>query len=589
MKYALGNMLNGAGGLNADGLSLDLQFAADKTLTARKGPTPTFLRASGATQVNAAGLIEWAPENQYLHSQNFADSFWNKTRSSVQVNSAIAPDGTLTATKLIEDTTPTNGHTIGSAITPTAVPHRLSIFAKKGERNWIVLRLGGSNDFFNLDTGVATTNTNSPVITNVGNGWYRCSVVSGAGTQGSFLMSTDGTSTVYTGDGTSGIFIWGAQLERSSTARAYIPTTTAAVYGPRFDHDPVSLACKGLLIEEQRMNSWSDSENLGGAPWSLTSTTTPNSNNTVSPDGLTTSERFTVGSTTQEYGFSRNTFSFVSGTAYSISFFFKADQITRINILTNNLALLPINAIFDLTGSGSIVGTPTGTASIQRFFNGWYRCSVSATALLSGITSVRVAAVSGTSISYPGNSIDSFWAWGAQLEAGAFPTSYIPTTTGPVTRSADVCSITGSDFSGFYNPLEGTTFVSVIRNTNTGAPRAVAISDGTVSNRMEIARGSSSEQISYSVGGSFLYSFDIGGVAVGVGSRIAQAMKLNDFAASVNGSNVATNNSGAMMTANRMIIGAHASTPTNYLNGTISRITYYRKRLSNAKLQTLTT
>ena len=72
MKYALGNILNGAGGLNPDGLSLDLQFATDKTLTARKGPTPTFVRASGATQVGAAGLIEYAPENQLNFSQSFA-------------------------------------------------------------------------------------------------------------------------------------------------------------------------------------------------------------------------------------------------------------------------------------------------------------------------------------------------------------------------------------------------------------------------------------------------------------------------------------------------------------------------------------
>ena len=63
MKYALGNMLNGAGGLNPDGLSLDLQFATDKTLTARKGPTPVFTRATIGTFIGSDGLIQTASIN----------------------------------------------------------------------------------------------------------------------------------------------------------------------------------------------------------------------------------------------------------------------------------------------------------------------------------------------------------------------------------------------------------------------------------------------------------------------------------------------------------------------------------------------
>jgi hypothetical protein len=358
---------------------------------------------------------------------------------------------------------------------------------------------------------------------------------------------------------------------------------SAAINAARFDHDPLTLDCKGLLIEESRTNSWTGSEALGASPWAVTATTTATSNNTTSPDGLTTAEKFTVGSTTQQYGFSRNTFTFVIGTAYSIGFFFKADQITRINIATNNPGLLPIDAIFDLTGSGSIVGTPIGTASIQRFPNGWYRCSVSATALLGGITSVRVAAVSGTSISYPGNSVDSFWAWGAQLEAGAFPTSYIPTTTAALARSADVCNITGGAFTSIWNGVDATVFFRGSRIANISGQSNWALSSGTLATAVVSDRSASFERLA--VAGSGIINRSP--FTTLQEYKIATAIKTSDYASSFNGEAVIASANAFALSLSAFAIGT-TYTGGGQLNGWIHSVKFFKKRLPNAKLQAIT-
>jgi hypothetical protein len=395
------------------------------------------------------------------------------------------------------------------------------------------------------------------------------------------LTARKGPTPVFT-RGSTGTFVGSDGLLQS-----------AAVNAARFDHDPLTLACKGLLIEESRTNSWSASEVIGSSPWTTTSTTTVNPDNTASPNGLTTADRLTVGSTTQEYGFQRNTFSFVGGTAYSISFFFKANQITRINIVVNNSATIPINAIFDLTGSGSIVGIPTGTASIQQFSNGWYRCSVSATALASAITSVRVAAVSGTSISYPGNSVDSFWAWGAQLEAGSFATSYIPTVASTVVRSADLCSISGSNFTGFWNQSAGTLLEVFEASPNTNTTYVSASNGNITQNSVHIDNDTGNMRAVYYSGSSLVATLSLDAVGtVGAVNKISTAYSLNDFSASRNGAAVVTDSSGTVPASLSQInIGAdeRSQTPTSfYSNKCITSLRYYKKRLPDAKLQSLT-
>ena len=132
-------MLNG-GGINPDGLSLDLQFAADKTLTARRGPTPTFSRASGATEVGPDGLIRYAPENLLTRSENFlSGSGWTTFGTSIQSVTSPNPFGGSTSYKLIESAANAEHGVVRASAITTGLANE-SIYAKEAGRRFCYLR-----------------------------------------------------------------------------------------------------------------------------------------------------------------------------------------------------------------------------------------------------------------------------------------------------------------------------------------------------------------------------------------------------------------------------------------------------------------
>jgi len=336
MNYSLGNMLGGAGALNADKLSLNLQFATDKTLTARKGPTPTFTRASTATFVGSNGLIQ-----------------------------------------------------------------------------------------------------------------------------------------------------------------------SAAINTARFDHDPFTLACKGLLIEEARTNLVFPSETL------------------------TTQTRT------------------VTATAHTLSFYG-----------TGTVVL-----------SGVAIATVTGTGAYPTR------------------TTLTFTPTAGSLILTVTGSVTQ-----AQLEAGSFATSYIPTVASSVVRSADVCSISGSNFTSFYNNAAG-TFVSEAMIANlTGNNRGIAqIDSGTVDNfiRHNYALSDGGFISSLRSNTDTPSSLAIAAGAASVIQKRAIAYEGTSFASATNGGSVATVTRTFPVGLNTLRIGGLTSGGF-FLNGHIASVRFYKKRLSNAKLQAIT-
>ena len=224
----------------------------------------TFARGSVATRINAQGLIENvasgqsrlnypmidgvqkgcphhilepARTNVIQYSESFSNSYWTKLNSSITSNSVISPDGSLNASKLTEDTS-VGEHSISASPLVGVSDLSTSIFVKYAGSEYIVLRSNSSggaylNCTFNLLTGVNTFNgfLFGFEITPMPNGWFRISGTNRSSASAfrinSFCLSptnvTSNTTPSYTGDGTSGVYIYGAQIEAGSFPTSYIP------------------------------------------------------------------------------------------------------------------------------------------------------------------------------------------------------------------------------------------------------------------------------------------------------------------------------------------------------------------------------
>ena len=241
---------------------------------------------------------------------------------------------------------------------------------------------------------------------------------------------------------------------------------TAGVNEPRFDHDPITGQSLGLLIEESRTNLLTSSIPQAGV-WSSINTTLI-SNSEIAPDGTQTATLINSDLTYGARYINLNS-SLTTATNYTQTFFVKAGTTRFIQVAPSTGFTATIFANFELSGDG-IIGTSTvDSASIQRFPNGWYRIRVTQIST-STTSSGRMLLVLGTSLTngrLPNNTpVLSCYVWGAQLEVGAFATSYIPTTASIVPRSVDNGVMRGTNLSSWYNQTEGTFFTDIKSSTS---------------------------------------------------------------------------------------------------------------------------
>lgn len=180
-------------------------------------------------------------QNFFQRSQEFDNAYWTKSNSSITANATTAPDGTTTADKLVENTAASVTHFASRGVAVTAgLTYTLSWYVKAAERSRCRLTFSNThfssapNAQFDLTTGAKTQETGcTSTITQLASGWYRVTMTAvcttSATTTAAITLVSAGTTVTYTGDGTSGFYIWGAQCEQNSIPSAYVATTTTTV------------------------------------------------------------------------------------------------------------------------------------------------------------------------------------------------------------------------------------------------------------------------------------------------------------------------------------------------------------------------
>jgi len=389
---------------------------------------------------------------------------------------------------------------------------------------------------------------------------------------------------------------------RASSATRFDSTGTLVTMGnneARFDYNPTTLAPLGLLIEEQRTNLLLRSEEF--------QTTWANERSSeqvdviVSPAGTLTGDKLVEDTTaTNSHLILQGVSSLSSGSTLTFTSYIKAAERTSVRLQIND-GLSLANAVlanFDVsTGVASAtqsIGTFTGASStITPVGNGWFRCSISGVA--TGVTAVqcRIFLLSAGSTSYTGDGTSGLYIWGAQLEAGAFPTSYIPTVASQVTRSADVAVMTGTNFSDWFTSVNENTFYVEASKPQTNNANAVLLegadikgltisTDGSGGKARAIVRQGTARMDSGSLAPVFVANSVL---------KIAAGTSASGSAAAFNGTVISTGTPSQNNWGNELRIGNRIQPPTlisNQWNGHIRQIAYYPRRLANSELQAIT-
>ena len=556
-RYTKPVFLIGDEGPFADAV-FDLKLATTLSLTdsVSGNNLVTFSRASSGTYVGSDGLIKTSPVNLLIYSEQF--NRWTNA-SGVTANTSISPDGSQTA-----DTVPQQSNSANCVARTVLVSSGLtctfSVYLKQGTSSTTGIQFTGGaagiDETIFLDFDTESVDNGS--VENAGNGWYRISkTVTAAG---------DANPSFRVGIGTGTVFAWGAQVEEGTTATDYIPTGATINGAPRFDHDPTTGESLGLLIEESRTNIVDRNTSNWSSIWSNASPGGAYNNAGIAPDGTNTA--FSTTTYAPQTRGQKNYVVPADTSVYTFSIFIKSTG-GQGQYVTYKTGF--VNGDQDTSGQVAYdFSTDTVGHGYSRkiYANGWVR-------IWKSYTNANQSAFLTTNNQL--TSLDMLF-WGAQLEIGSTPSSLIVTPDGvDVTRAADVATIEGTNFSSWYNQSEGTLFVELGSDQGV-VPTRYQLSDAGGSNRLQ----SRKDQL-YCFNGTQQFN-----LAYTSSLKEASAFSGTSTSVAVSGSVVATHGAASLPTCTNIELGKRGGN-FDYLNGHISRLSYFPTRKTDEDLIKLTT
>ena len=531
-------------------------------------------------------------KNDFQRSEEFDNAYWTKHNSSISANAIIAPDGTLTADELVEDSTSSVMHNVQRgfvifASNPNGVG--FSCFAKSNSRTKFYLAYGATNNMqsraeFNLATGAATTTnpfgfTGSASMEDFGNGWFRCKFFFATGglayNPNVYIGLADASgNTVYNGDGSSSLYIWGAQQElNDSTISTYLPTTSSALVGLTtvtrgVNGTTAASATSGDAIQQLPFSfqgvtangSSTLSENIDASqdyiPVASTSgfatgvdatiestnevvsfnTLTENRakfseqlNNgvytksgisintdvTTAPDGTSTADRIKRAASTGTKNMYQTGIPVISGNDYTFSIYLKKDNNDFFQLgFFAGISTGYVN--FDLV-NGIFSANAGASGSMTAVGNDWYLCTMTATSGLTGNSGFQMLPIDSytdaRNASFTNTTSYDTFAWGFSVQESSSFLFYLPTTANTLVGLGNVTR--GVNGTTAASALSGATISQAPSLTSIGMSlrlRALSVSsDGTGAGRLTLCNNNGDTLCDVDIPDDRVYTLEFGG------------------------------------------------------------------------------
>ncbi len=378
---------------------------------------------------------------------------------------------------------------------------------------------------------------------------------------------------------TSGLFIYRAGS--GNTGTFYVDNVKVEEVTrnnvPRIDY--TGGGCPHILAEPQRTNLITYSEDFSNSYWTKSGASV--TSGFTSPSATNNAFKLVENTSNSNHQVYRNTITTTG--SFSNTIFVKAAERSKIRL---NSGSSSESVSFNLS-NGTIISQTGATGKIVSMLNGWYKCTISwnVTSVAAQYLLLGILDDSGNA-SYTGNGSSGVYIWGAQFEAGSYPTSYIPTSGSTVTRNQDL--FTRDGISSLINDSEGVLFAEIVALTDNDATnRSICLSDGTANNRI-LFRYEGNNLIRGFVirGGTIVANFSFTYNNIN-NLKFAIKWKVNDFAYWVNGTEVSTHGSGSVPTGlNRLALDNGSGTQDFY--GKVKQLQVYKTALTDLQIESIT-